>query len=133
MTKSEEILERQKAYNKVERVVDDYDRSIGVKRLRPSQQLLIQEMAPGLEGNTPVQDDETGETFQMPRISPLILAASVCEMDGATITFPRNRAELNSILDALDGVGLRAVAEGLAKLTAEAAGPQGAGVEAAKN
>ena len=133
MTKSEEILERQKAYNKVERVVDEYGRTIGVKRLKPSQQLAVQEMAPGLEGSTPVQDDETGETVQMPRISPLILAASVVEIDDFVVTFPRNRGELNAMLDALDRAGLQAVAEGLAKLTAEASKGDGAGVEAAKN
>ena len=133
MSKTDEIAERQRAYNKIEHVTDTYGRAIGVKRLKPSQQLLVQEMAPMLEGTTPVQDDDSGETIQMPRISPLILAASVCEVDGSPITFARSRAELNSVLDMLDGPGLRAAAEGLAMLQASAAGVEGTGVDAAKN
>lgn len=133
MSKSEEIKALQATYNKIERVVDEYDRTFGVRRLKPSQQLQVQEMAPGLEGAMDVRDDDTGEVVAMPRISPLILAASVCEVNGAPITFAKNRAELNAVLDMLDRAGLQAVAEGLAKLSAEAAPAAGNGIEAAKN
>lgn len=121
MSKSDEIAARQARYNRVERVVDAAGRTIGVKMLKPSQRIRVEEMAPNLTGSEPVTTapDEEGRvrTFDMPKIARLIFAASVVEVDDAVFSFPRDRGELDSVVDMLDDEGMAAVAEGIAKLS----------------
>lgn len=112
---SERIKARAERYNRIERVDDSLGRVIGIKRLKPSQQVRVQEMAPGLDGVTmaPAPD---GGMIEVPRIAPLMMAAHVVEIDGSPWPFPKTRADLDLIFDTLDGEGLEAVAKGLAAL-----------------
>lgn len=122
MTASEEILARQERYNRIERATDKLGRLIGVRRLKPSQQLRIQEMAPGLEGGMSVtmQTSDGEQKVEIPRNSPLIIAASVCEIDSTPISFAKTRPELDSILDRLDTEGLAAAGEALMRFNVDA-------------
>ena len=115
MTKSEEIQAKEARYKKVEKVADKFGRLIGVRRLKPSEQLKIEEMAPNLEGDRKVYDQE-GKEIAVSRRAPLALAASVCMIDDIPVMFPRRREELDAILDRLDNEGIEAVIEGLGKL-----------------
>jgi hypothetical protein len=120
MTKSEEILAKRASLNEIVRVTDVLGRLIGVKRLKPSQQLKIEEMSPNLSGMTDILvDAETGKTAQVPKRMPLIFAASVCEIDQRPLTFPKNRGELDSVLDMLDEEGIAAVADAFGKIIAK--------------
>jgi hypothetical protein len=47
---------------------------------------------------------------------PLMMAASVCEIDGNPLPFPRNRAELDSIYDQLDSEGIEAIVAAATRL-----------------
>jgi hypothetical protein len=115
MTASEEILARKERYSRIERASDSLGRMIGVRRLKPSQQLRIQEMAPGLDGSLSVtaETKDGVQQIEIPRNSPLIIAASVCEIDSTPIPFPKNRAELDSVLDRLDNEGIEAAGRAL--------------------
>ena len=118
MSKSDEIASRAAKYNRVERVADTLGRVIGVRRLKPSQQLKVEEYSSDLTGSQSFTDDETGKTIEVPRRTILFYAAAVCEIDETPIPFPRNRGELDAILDALDDEGLAAVSAALVKLAA---------------
>ena len=115
--KSEEIAAKAARYNKVERIQDAYGRMIGVRRLKPSEQLRLQEMAPNLEGSTK-HVAEDGTVLEIPKLAPLFTAATVCEVDGAPFTFPKSRPELDAVLDRLDQEGLIAAMEAYSKLVA---------------
>lgn len=115
MKKSEEILTLAERYNKVEKVADKLGRLIGVRRLKPSEQLKIEEMAPGLDGERRTVGPD-GSEVSVSRRAPLSLAASVCQINDIPIPFPKRREELDAILDRLDSEGLEAVVEGLIKL-----------------
>lgn len=117
-TKSQEILSRSAKYNRVEREADELGRVIGVRRLRPSEQLRIEEMSQGLDG-TSKMTGEDGVEMDVPRRAPLIMAAMVCEIDGNPVSFAKSRAELDAVLNRLDEEGLAAVAKALARLTAD--------------
>lgn len=119
VTKSEDILARKAKYDRIERVTDKTGRVIGVHRLKPSQQLRIQELAPGLDGMTTMTDESTGKTISVPKITPLAIAASVAEIDGSPFPFPRSRGELDMMIDVLDDEGLTAAAAGLANLSSD--------------
>jgi hypothetical protein len=131
MTASEEILARKERYNRIERASDSFGRMIGVRRLKPSQQLRVQEMAPGLDGAMSVtaETKDGVQQIEIPRNSPLIIAASVCEIDSAPIPFPKNRAELDAVLDRLDNEGLAAAGTAMAAFIDEEVNPK----EIAKN
>lgn len=103
-------------YNTVQRTVDPLGRSIGVKRLRPSQALKIVGMTPDLEGITMKMPRSDGTLIDVPYRSQAIIAASVAEVDGAPIPFPKTRAELDAIMDSLDTEGLNAAGEAMALL-----------------
>lgn len=112
MLASEELTSR---YSKIERAPDDLGRVIGVRRLKLSQQIKINEMTPALDGETELVGDN-GTTRVSRRSLPLI-AASVCEIDDVPVPFPRNRGELDAIMDRLDEEGLLAAVRATAKLT----------------
>ena len=97
-TASEEILAR---YAKIEREADSFGRLIGVKRLRPAQQLRVSEMVD-------TKDDISSAMFN--------IAASVCEVDSVPVTFPLTRAELDSVIDMLDVEGTKAASAALGRL-----------------
>ena len=107
-TQSEEILQR---YRHIEREADSRGRIIGIRRLRPSEQSKIVGLTPDLGGYDllPNTQDETAPAARLSHRMPLLMAASVCEIDGNPIAFPRNRAELDSVYDQLDGEGLEAI------------------------
>jgi len=112
MTPSQEYLAK---YKHIEREADSLGRIIGVGRLRPSQQIKISEMTPGLEGDTEMSGPN-GEPIRMSRRGIPLLAASVREIDNNPIMFPRNRAELDSIMDQLDEPGMTAALQAMLKL-----------------
>jgi hypothetical protein len=130
-TASEEIIARKERYNRIERAPDKLGRMIGVRRLKPSQQLRIQEMAPGLDGAMSVTAETKDglQQIEIPRNSPLVIAASVCEIDSTPIPFPKNRAELDAVLDRLDTEGLEAAGKALSGFLEEEIDPK----ELAKN
>lgn len=108
LTAQEQVLAR---YNSVSRKVDALGRSIGVRKLRPSQQAHVMGMTPDLDGMMKASylNQEGEEVFvDSPRRGPLMIAAAVCEIDGRPIPFPKTRAELDSTLDALDEEGIEA-------------------------
>ena len=119
MSKSDEIAARAAKYNQIERVADTLGRVIGVRRLKPSQQLKVEEFAGNLTGTITMTDDRTGTSIEVPRRFPLMIAASVCEIDETPVPFPRNRAELDSVLDVLDDEGMTEVVEAFGKLNEE--------------
>ena len=112
MTPSEEKIAR---YTKIERASDEFGRVIGVHHLRLSQILKVEEMTPALDGAS-ASTDEDGEKIEIPKRTIPFLAAMVCEIDGTPIPFPRNRGELDAILDRLDNEGVRAANAALQKL-----------------
>lgn len=124
MTPSEEFTKR---YTRVEREQDVFGRTIGVRRLRPSEQLKVQGMTSDLEGEASF--GAVGSETIIPRRMPAIMAASVCEIDGSPITFPKNRAELDAVLDMLDTEGMEAAIKAFTRIVPDGAG----GIDAAKN
>ena len=118
MSKSDEIAARAAKYNRIERVSDSLGRVIGVRRLKPSQQLKVEEYSSDLTGVQTFTDDETGKQIEVPRRTILFYAAAVCEIDDTPLPFPRNRGELDAVLDRLDDEGLTAVSSALVKLAA---------------
>lgn len=113
MTPSEEIINR---YKPSDAEADAFGRLIRVRRLRMSEHVKLDEMGEGLASR-----------------GPAVLAAMVCEIDGTHITFPKNRGELNAILDSLDIEGIEAANKALRKLTGIVEdGEPGSEIEAAK-
>lgn len=104
MTPKEEVLAR---YRQVEHATDATGRLIGVRRLKVSQQIKVQELTPFLEGMSDITDAE-GKVLSIARRSIPLIAASVCEIDGNHYPFPRTRAELDFIMDVLDEEGISA-------------------------
>lgn len=117
MTPSEELIQR---YSRVEREADVFGRLIGVRKLKVSQQTKVAEMTPGLEGNSEVRlPDDT--VIRISRRSTMLIAAAVCEVDGVSISFPRNRGELDAIADRLDEEGLAAAVMAYTRFQPQAA------------
>lgn len=112
-TQAQEYSER---YAHIEYEADTLGRVIGVGALRVSQQIRVMEMTPNLEGNTEVGTDKDGNPIVMARRSLPMLAAAVREIDGVKYMFPRNRADLDFMMDRLDGPGLITAAAAAAKL-----------------
>jgi hypothetical protein len=79
---------------KTETVVDSFGRTIKLRRLNAAQRVRIREWT----------ESSSAEVLGM-----LTIAASVFEIDGVPITFPRNRAELDSMVAALDDEGVEAL------------------------
>jgi hypothetical protein len=107
---------------------------IGVKRLKISLQLKVEEMTPGLEGSTTLEDKD-GRELKIPRRSLPMIAAAVCEIDNIPIPFPRTRGELDSMMDVLDGEGFAAAAVAFGRLNPialDADGKQGSAEDPAK-
>lgn len=123
MTPSEEFTER---YKTIKTRPDELGRVIGVRRLKPSQQVKISEMTPQLEGETEMAGAE-GRTIKIPRRSLPMVAAAVCQIDGAMIPFPRTRAELDAIMDRLDEEGLLAAVQAYGELVPSAKSDDGEG------
>lgn len=115
LTPSQEIVAR---YSRIERRTDGLGRMIGVKVLRPSQECKIRAMA---------------ETADLEVLNMLVLAASVVEIDGSPLTFPKSRAELDATLDGLDHEGVQAAMLGLISLKGMAPSSDAEAVTDAKN
>lgn len=122
MTPSQEITSR---FKHVERVADARGRIIGVGRLRISQQIKVSEMTPGLAGDDEFANPD-GSTYKVSRRVLPLLAAAVREIQNPgqekfMVQFPRNRAELDSLMDLLDSDGFAAVLEANLKLNQDIA------------
>jgi hypothetical protein len=128
-TASEEILAR---YSKVEKEADSFGRIIGVRRLKPAQMVALREMTPGLTGSTDILN-EAGDKVSISDRTELMIAASVVSIDGAIVTFPRNRGELDCIYNGLDQEGMVAAMTAFARLHVAAVGESKDPIEAAKN
>jgi len=133
-TASDEILQR---YRHIEREADSRGRIIGIRRLRPSEQSKIVGMTPDLGGYDIVPrfgdgDEATSTPMRLAHRMPLMMAASVCEIDGNPMPFPRNRAELDSIYDQLDAEGIEAIVAAATRI-GETHIAEAARREAAKN
>jgi len=146
-TKSDEILARAARYQQKEKVSDKWGRIISVQRLKQSQMERIQGFTSDLQGVTKVEapgtiiDPETGQEVtnpdagkesSIPRNWRLILAAHVREINDNPIPFPKNREELDAILDRLDDEGIEAAATGFSKLMTHDEPPADV-IEEAKN
>ena len=121
MTPSEEIVKR---YSRIEKAADELGRVIGVHRLKVSQQAKVAEMTPQLDGESEIKTtlpDGSEKTFRIARRGVLMVAASVCEIDGIPIPFAKTRFELDAIADALDQEGLAAAMKALEKFNPKVA------------
>jgi hypothetical protein len=116
MTPTQEYLNR---YKETAKEADSHGRIITVGRLRVSQQIKISEMTPGLDGNTEMTGPN-GEQYSIPRRGIPLLAASVRQVDDFMVSFPRNRAELDNIMDMLDEHGISATLIATTKLNPSA-------------
>jgi hypothetical protein len=93
---------------------------------------IVDETVPALDLNgNPVLDDEgnpvlektgnrvkTGNKLEMSHRLPLMIVASVCEVDKFRVQFPRSRQELDGTYDTLDDEGLAAASRAFARLVA---------------
>ena len=113
-TESEAKIAR---YNRIEREADKWGRIIGVRQLKLSERSKISRMTADLTGVDEVPNTVTGEIMRVPHSLTHFLAAAVCEIDQAPIPLPRNRAELDAILDRLDNEGIAAATTALVRLT----------------
>lgn len=107
---------RKARYSTTEKEADDMGRVIAVRRLRLSQQTKINGMTEELTGFDEIKGPDGGEAVRLSHRVPLIIAASVCEIDGVEIPFPRNRGELDAIYDRLDTEGVAAAGRALVRL-----------------
>lgn len=116
---SSELELRKARYSHVEREADTWGRLIGVRRLKLSEQTRLTAMTPDLGGMDEIQNpDFPGSTQLIQQRAQYYVVAMVCEIQGAYIPFPRNRGELDSILDRLDMEGLKAASEAVTRLIA---------------
>jgi hypothetical protein len=105
--KSEEIKARAERYSRVEKAADTMGRLIGVRRLKPSDEMRLTGLTPDLDGfESGVGSD--GETIRIAKRAPFAVAAMVCEIDGIPFTFPKTRGELDAVYDRLDREGVEA-------------------------
>lgn len=103
-------------YSEVAKEVDEFGRIIGVRRLKPSEQTKIAGFTSELAGYDEMTS-EKGVKVQVPHRMPLLLASAVCMIDDAHIPFPRNRGELDAIVDRLDTEGLSAAGKAWIRLS----------------
>jgi hypothetical protein len=120
-----EDIRRTQRYREIEREADVFGRIIGVRRLKLSEQTRITGLCPELSGHdildVPIYDangEDTGNTRRsyVSHRGPLMLAASVCELNRHPLPFPRTRVELDTTYDLLDGEGLEAAGNALKRL-----------------
>lgn len=137
-TASEEITAR---YTTVEKEGDAFGRLICVKRIKGSQRLRVLGMTSDLaEATQPMPNQEWKEgdpqdkqLVHVPIQSLMVIAASVCEIDGVPIPPAKNRPELDAIYDRLDDEGLAAAAVALHRLSAPAESENGSEGEVAES
>ena len=113
--KSEEIKARAERYNRVEKAADTMGRLIGVRRLKPSEEMRLTGITSDLDGfETSV--DSKGEPMRIAKRAPFAVAAMVCEIDGIPFTFPKTRGELDAVYDRLDREGIEAAMSAYIKM-----------------
>jgi hypothetical protein len=112
MTPAQEYTSR---FKEIEREADSLGRIIGVGRLRISQQVKVAEMTPGLDGDSEMTGPN-GATFSISRRSIPVIAASVREVDGNPVSFPKTRQDLDGRMDLLGEPGIQAAVVALARL-----------------
>lgn len=130
-TYAEELEFRKARYSHVERETDTLGRSIGVRRLKLSERTRLTAMTPDLGGMDEVLNQTTGLVQLIPQRAQYYIVAMVCQINDSHIPFPRNRGELDAILDRLDQEGMEAASEAVNRLLAadEVANP----IDQAKN
>jgi len=115
-TESEAKLAR---YNTIEKEADAWNRVIGLRRLKPSEETKLAGMTPDLTGFEEALN-EKGETIRVSHRLVMMVVASVCyisdENGEVRIPFPRNRGELDAMYDRLDREGLGAAGRAMARL-----------------
>jgi hypothetical protein len=109
---SEDVKER---YRETAKAADAQGRIITVGRLKVSQKLRISGMTQDLEGSYEVKAPN-GTMVEIPRRAQPMLAAMVRQIDDFVCTFPRNRAELDAMMDVLDDEGFTAIMEANSRL-----------------
>lgn len=115
-------------YRQIERESDAMGRLIGVRRLKPSEQGRMHGMLSDLDKSmVRLPDPITGEVIELEVKIQYYLAAAVCEIDRIPISFPRNRGELDAILDRLDMEGIAAAGKAVLRLNPKVADDGGEG------
>jgi hypothetical protein len=117
MTPAQEYTSR---FKQIEREIDSLGRLIGVGRLRISQQISISEMTPALDGESEMTGP-SGKVFKVSRRSIPVIAASVRDIDGHPLLFPKTRRDLDGRMDLLDEAGIKAAIVAMSRLGAAAA------------
>ena len=102
-------------YRQTEKAADASGLVITVGRLKVSQKQRIYGMTIDWEGSYEVKEPD-GTIVEIPRRAQPMLAAMVREIDGHPHPFPRNRAELDSLMDNLDDEGFTAIMEANSRL-----------------
>ena len=117
---ADEIEFRRARYAYVEREQDKLGRMIGVRRLRLSERTRLTAMTPDLGCMDEMQDPNLpGATMLVPQRAQYYIVAMVCQINDAHISFPRNRGELDAILDRLDQEGMEAASAAVNRLLAQ--------------
>jgi hypothetical protein len=119
-TESEVKLAR---YRAIEKEPDDFGRVIGVRRLKPSEQARLSGMTADVTGSEKVQAAD-GIEVEVSHRFPFLVAASVSLIDEVHIPFPKNRGELDAMLDRLDTEGIEAAGKAMVRLTSKADTPE---------
>jgi hypothetical protein len=115
---SDEVEFRRARYAKIEHEMDQLGRMIGVRRLKLSERTRLVAMTPDLGGMDEMQRPD-GTVMLAPQRAQYFIVAMVCQINDARIPFPRNRGELDAILDRLDQEGLDAAATAVNRILAE--------------
>jgi hypothetical protein len=113
--KSDEIKARAERYNRIEKEADSLGRIIGIRRLKPSEEMRITGLTADLDGFNQALG-ENGDTIQVPKRAPYFVCAMVCEVDGFPFTMPKTRGELDAVYDRLDKEGIEAAMKAYIRL-----------------
>lgn len=131
---SDEFELRKARYSYVERETDALGRMIGVRRLKLSEQTRITAMTPDLGGMDEVVNPAMpGGTLLVSQRSQYYIVAMVCEINGTHIGFPRNRGEMDAIMDRLDNEGMAAAGDAAMRLLKGDEETDGTVIDQAKN
>ena len=115
---SDEVEFRRARYAHVEQEMDVLGRMIGVRRLKLSERTRLVAMTPDLGGMDEMQRPD-GTVMLAPQRSQYFIVAMVCQINDTRFPFPRNRGELDAILDRLDQEGLDAAAVAVNRILGE--------------
>jgi hypothetical protein len=115
---ADEVEFRRARYSHIEHEMDALGRMIGVRRLKLSERTRLTAMTPDLSGMDEIQRAD-GTVMLAPQRAQYFIVAMVCQINDAMFTFPRNRGELDAVLDRLDQEGLDAAAIAVNRILAD--------------